>query len=511
MKKQAILFGTLALLWGQAPAQTDTLHIPSMEEVYRQNHWLTDRTPVGQSFNRFDSFSIAEAGYSHQKGNLGNEALPASANTYSIYSESFQKVGKVALYGKLGYKLNQRNNLSWSNMSNHYWQALNLCDSINGNQQSEEYQLSGACSLPVHPHWFVGIRFDYNVLQTSKDTDPRNKNQWADWQLTPGVAYQGKNFRLGASLSYAATKETVEFNTLGSASTVTYPVLVSYPVGFFKTLSRDELVNWHYSGQTAGSVLQAEFTHRSWQLFQQLCGNFTQQSVESDRIKSREEAATNRWQIVYQGVLRKEFTYKRHEWEWQATLNKADNYEPLQQQQPSGIWQTVGKTLRSAHNDSRYNLTYGYYRLRDAWHPLYSIVSGVELYVMKDRLFFHPAEFAQPTHRFTVHSCFTRKFLLPKSMWDITLGGEYGKGGGKLMEEKQLSAEESTPDIKLWQESDRLQQDYLYKTSSRWKAQSSVTYTRTVNARWFVRLSGAYIRQNSYSHKEIGILLGLLF
>lgn len=511
MKRQVMLFTLLVLLWGQAPAQTDTLHIPSMEEVYRQNLWLTDRTPVGQSFNRFHSFSIAEAGYSHQRGNLGNEALPASANTYSIYSESFQKAGKASLYGKLGYKLNKRNRLRWNSMSNQYWQALNLCDSISGNQQSEEYQLSAAGSLPVHPHWFVGIRFDYDVLQTSKDTDPRNKNQWMNWQLTPGIAYQGKNVRLGASLFYSNKRETVESNTMGATSTVTYPVLVSYPVGFFQTLSQDELVNWYYRGQEVGSALQAEFTYPSWLLFQQLSGNFTGQSIESDRIKSREEAKTDRWQIAYQGKLRKGFTHKQHELAWQVTFDKADNYEPMQQQQLSGTWQTVGKTLRSARSNNQYHLTYGYYTLRDAWHPLYSIVSGVHLSVMKEQLFFYPAEFTRPIHRFTVHSTFTRNILLPTSMLDIRLGGEYGKGGGNPMEEKQLSAGESAPDIKLWQKTDRLQQSYLYETSSRWKVQSSITYTRTRNPMWFVCLSGAYIEQNSHSYKEIGIQLGLLF
>ena len=58
---------TLFILWllSAIPvyAQSDSLHIYSMQEVYQQNNWLTGANPVGMSFNRFRSFSVAEVGY----------------------------------------------------------------------------------------------------------------------------------------------------------------------------------------------------------------------------------------------------------------------------------------------------------------------------------------------------------------------------------------------------------------------------------------------------------------
>ena len=55
---------TLFILWllSAIPvyAQSDSLHIYSMQGVYQQNNWLTGANPVGMSFNRFRSFSVAE-------------------------------------------------------------------------------------------------------------------------------------------------------------------------------------------------------------------------------------------------------------------------------------------------------------------------------------------------------------------------------------------------------------------------------------------------------------------
>lgn len=127
-----------------ARAQSDTLRIPSMSEVYQQNCWLSASNPVGLSQNKFSSFSIAEVGYCHSNGNLEKVSLPASANIYSVLSESFQTLGKVSLYGRLGYMQNRNRGQNWNGMTNDYWQSMNLCDSVSGKRNSEMYHLAGA-------------------------------------------------------------------------------------------------------------------------------------------------------------------------------------------------------------------------------------------------------------------------------------------------------------------------------------------------------------------------------
>ena len=231
---------TLFILWllSAIPiyAQSDSLHIYSMQEVYQQNNWLTGANPVGMSFNRFRSFSVAEVGYRFEDGNFGNVSLPASSNKYAVFGESYQTIGNVSLYGKIGYLNNRKQEVNWNGMTGDCWRGINLCDSVSGDQRSEQYQLSGAFSLPVSSHWLMGSRFDYLVDLNAKDADPRNENQWMEWKITPGVGYECGSHRLGASIFYGNRKETVDYQNVGTHTT--YPFFVSYPLGYFKILHR---------------------------------------------------------------------------------------------------------------------------------------------------------------------------------------------------------------------------------------------------------------------------------
>ena len=117
-----------------------------------------------------------------------------------------------------------------------------------------------------------------------------------EWRLTPGVGYLYGNLHLGASLLYVRRKETVNYQNMGSHTT--YPVLVAYPLGFFKTLSWGENVNWYYSGQEVGGALQLHFNSGSFQLYQDISGGAASQTVESDRIKNKKKKAkqiAGRW------------------------------------------------------------------------------------------------------------------------------------------------------------------------------------------------------------------------
>lgn len=488
MKSRGILCILLFSLSMIVSAQTDTLYIPSIKEVYRQNYWLTGANPVRLSFNRFRSFSVAEAGYSHYKGNMGNISIPASADVYSVYSESYQTVNKVSLYGKIGYTQYQNHNQNWNGMTGNYWQSVNLCDSVNGKQRSEQYQLAGGFSLPVYSNWILGGQLDYEVQLTAKDTDPRNKNQWMELQLTPGVGYLYNNVRLGASLLYVRRKETIDYKNMGSHTT--YPVLAAYPLGFFKALSWGENINWYYTSQEIGGALQFDLhSSSSIHIFQEVSGSTSRQTVESDRIHNRKEGETDCWQIAYKGILKKVSPDFRHELEWQASFYHADNFDPIQHQVESNNWQLDGKLLRSTQRKGDYALSYGYYRLRDAWHPYYSIVSGVTYRHMESALLFYPIEYSQPVHRFTVYATFNRNFLLPDALLDLSLGGRYRKGGGSIMNERKLSSDENTPEIPLWQNNNRLQQVFDYETMSCWGLHTSLTYTRSTPFRWFIKAS----------------------
>lgn len=116
----------------------------------------------------------------------------------------------------------------------------------------------------------LGVKADYKVQLTAKDIDPRNKNQWMEWRLTPGVGYLCGNLHLGASLLYVRRKETVDYQNMGSHTT--YPVLVAYPLGFFENLIMGRKCELVLYRQEVGGALQFDLNRGSFQLYRRSVG-----------------------------------------------------------------------------------------------------------------------------------------------------------------------------------------------------------------------------------------------
>ncbi|MEG1563427.1 MAG: hypothetical protein RR365_06835 [Bacteroides sp.] len=499
------------------PESADTLRIPSMEEVQRQNAWLSSsNNPVAVSMNPFHSFSVAEAKYIHYNGNLGWVQQPASSNTYVVHTESFQTFGKVSFYGKLGYKQSRNGQQNWNGMTGNYWKAINLCDSMPGHQQAEQYQLTGAFALPLRQRWLVGASFDYEVQLTAKETDPRNKNQWMGWTLTPGASYLCGAVRLGASLRYASRKETVNLRNMGNH--ISYPIFASYPLAFFKTLPQGEIADWHYTAQEASGALQIAINQTNLVLFQQVSGGILRQRIESDRILNRSEGETDGWQIMYNGELKQHLVHTQHQYRWQASHQRDRNYEPLQRHSNNGPYESYGRLFRSGSETTLIGLQYRYDCMHRAWQPRFSFIASMDYRQQKSSLLFFPQQYTQSLHRFTLHSKLTRSFVLRhEALFEMSVGGCYGKGGGNEFREKQLTSEE-TPDIRLWQVPALRTQAYIYETALRWGIQTSATYSHPMprtSLSWFVQFSGEY-EQSSCSllhtnKKTIAAIIGILF
>lgn len=470
--KRIIAGSLLFLLPVAAWPQRDTIPLFSVEDVYRLNYWLSSANPTSFSYNKFRSFSIVQAGYRHDHGNLGNPVVPVSANRYFADCQSFQQIGKVSLYGKLSYSLKKERQVSLNGMTNAYWQAVHLYDSVSGNRQSEKYRLAGGVSLPLSKRWLIGVRADYDVEQTAKDTDPRHKNQWMAWRLTPGAGYRYGKSRLGISLYYSVKKEEIDYRTIGNQKD--YPILAGYPLGYNKSLPQKESANWHYKGEETGGSFQMDIPLGRSRFFQQVHGNVLNQKVTSNRIQNRKEAGTDGWQMDYKGYLQKQNLHTRHEWTGYILINRFKNYDPLQEQTTSGMWQSYGEVLRSSRQGGFYALKYTYERLDQEQYPTFTFTSGLTYHQTATSLFFYPTEYVRRDNNLTVYSTAIRTLSLKGGQLKLSLGGHY-------------------------------------RTDSQWGFTPSATYTHTTPLSWFVRLTGTHISEKSKTYKKIETHFGWLF
>ena len=517
MKRPVLALIFIALAYVAARGQeADTLAFLSMKEVRQQHVWLSAENPAGLSLNRFRSFSVAQAGYAYQKEDFGIMGRPTSKDTYTVSAESFQRFGNASLYGLISYALHNNRQQSWNSMSGRQWSPVNLADSLPGRQRAEEYNLSGGISHPVGRQWTVGAQFDYQVQLTAKDTDPRNRNQWMEWQLTPGASYRYGNLHLGASLLYAVSKESVSIRNMG-AHTV-YPIFAAYPLAFYRTLPQEGEVNWNYRSRRMGAALQADLSRGSFQLFQQFDASFVHQQVESNRIQNRSEGEADGWQAGYKVILQRQLNYTLHEWNGEVTLRYTRNYDPLQRQPDGGLWQTYGRVLRSTRQEADASLTYRFRRMHDVRHPRYTVAASVHYHRAVSSLFFYPTEYSQPTYRIDARTTFCRHIRLPhNAQLDLSFCLQGGSGGGTLLRESLAPTGQGTPDIPLWQNNLLRQQNFAYETGLRWALHPAVGYTRpfTGNAgSWFIRLTGSYERIHNLpcpNGEEVVAQIGWLF
>lgn len=467
-----ILWSILILCPVAAMPQRDTLPVFSLTDVYRQNYWLLSDNPISLTFNKFHSFSLATAAFSHRNGNPWKPTQPTSANQYSLGCQSFRQMGKISLYGNLSYSLNKARRVSLNGMTNDYWQAVHLYDSISGNRRSEKYRLAGGISLPVAEHWLIGARADYRVEQTAKDTDPRHKNQWMAWQFTPGAGYRYGKTRLGLSLYYSVKKEEIDYRNMGNQRD--YPILIGYPLGYNQSLPQQQSANWHYTGQETGTSLQIDIPLGHFRFFQQIQGKVFNQEVISNRIQNHKEADTDGWQIAYKGHLQRQTQHTRQEWSGYMRVNRFRNYDPLQEQLPSGTWHSQGEVLRSSRQAELYALKYKYERLNKQQYPCFTFLSGILYYQTSSSLFFYPTGDTQSHHHLAIHSTAIRTLSLKRSQLKLSLGGHY-------------------------------------RIPLQWGLNSAITYTRTTPLSWFVRLKGTYISEKSIAYGKIETQFGWLF
>lgn len=490
MMKRWMVWGALICMSVVSYAQSDTVRVLSLREIYRQNIWLSGDNPVGLAFNSFGSFSVAEAGYCYEEGNNGNVSFPVSANKYALSVNSFQTIGKVNLYGGLEYRQSRDRGQNWKGMVNDYWQAANLCDSVTGKRHNEMYHLSGAFSLPLRSHWLIGAKADFRAQTVAKDSDPRNKNEWSEWLLAPGIGYQMDKCAWGISLSYANKKETVDYQNMGAQRT--YPYFVAYPLGFYNTLSGDEAIKWYYNAHEAGGTLQLAVDWQRYRLFLEVGGKLSKQDVESSPVYDYKEAESTVRQINYKGRLQKLLEGRRDEWSCFLSYQYADNYEPVQQQEESGVWKSYGKVLRSTRKSIACGVSYEYVRFDEMGHPSLSVVSGVGYQYKKETLKFYPIEFLQPLHQYALQTQFLRRISLPAAYLDYSVLVRYSIGNGTKLEERNFSSGQESQGLKLWQNTERLQQIYEDMTASRCGVNVTLTYTRKAPLCWFIRCSGLY-------------------
>jgi hypothetical protein len=155
-------------------------------------------------------------GFNLNEGNSHSVFKGKSDQSFDFGSQSFRKINKTYLYGSFNYSKSYEKGLNFSNTND---PAMNypylLADTIgNDTYDREFFKITGIISSSVNNQFDLGLSFDYKVGTASQNRDPRPENKVLHTNISPGVLFKAKHFRLGANLDYGYYNEDIDISVV---------------------------------------------------------------------------------------------------------------------------------------------------------------------------------------------------------------------------------------------------------------------------------------------------------
>ena len=220
----AFLVICIAATTAQAQQEKALFTLDRMEWI---NPWLRTSNAAGLSGNAaflsdtVKGFNDASASGSIAAGGYKNIYEAERMLTGALGIDSYMKLKRVFLHGKVGYRYEYGTDHTWRGLVDPYEMPFMVADSIPGNISNEIYSLEAGIGIPLKNGWSIGMDAAYNASILAKHKDLRNKNTYMEFDITPGVSYTGKLFRIGFNLGFSRNTEKIEYMQV-DASTEKY-------------------------------------------------------------------------------------------------------------------------------------------------------------------------------------------------------------------------------------------------------------------------------------------------
>jgi len=209
-----LFFGSIANATGQKAVKP--YNLLTFSQIDAGSPWLQSGNAAGlsQMAELFPSELKLEFGQTD--GDFHSIFKGQSDQSFNFSSRSFRKINRTYLYGSICYKKSYEKNLNFSNTNE---PSMNypylLADTIgNDTYDREFFKLEGIMSSPVNSKLDWGVSFDYQVGVASQNRDPRPENKVLQINLSPGLLFKIKHFKLGTNLTYGYYNEDIDVSVL---------------------------------------------------------------------------------------------------------------------------------------------------------------------------------------------------------------------------------------------------------------------------------------------------------
>ena len=469
------LYGYLSL--PTASAQSIITQTSTFQEI---NPWLSGANAAGLAYNPDLQFSIAQTAYHFTKGDFKTPTEAPNLHGFTINSQSYRKLGRIFLYGNIGYYMENHRQRRWNAMLQPKEHLISFGDSLSGTQQNETYNFCGKIAVPLNSNWKIGGLLEYNARSNKRRTDPRNNNKQTDILFSPSLIYTHGRFKIGANFIFHRIVEEVTYTSLDPEIR---EAQAYFPLWFYTNENISSGLNSTrtYRDQRCGGALQCHLKTNHWEWFNEFQYSGSTENIDILIARNIRAGETERREFNYSGMLRFG-SQLRHTFSPRYHFLSKTGYEILQGTSESAAaskYEDYGRTRRSNITTHDAQLSYVLSKPDDSFVNRWAIQSEIGYRQENTKFFIYPASFEQPITNLSFASGYERRISIQKSLLEIAIRIGYTTGHGTLP--KAVNSENGNPEIKISQNRNLLLEDFQVQTAKRLSGKLFLQYTRPVS------------------------------
>ncbi|MEG0518179.1 MAG: hypothetical protein RR555_04845 [Bacteroidales bacterium] len=455
----------------------------SFDRIESKAPWLLSSNGAGLVYNTIEkSFSNVEAYYNNVSGDYKNYNEAKSIDNIGLETKSYTKLKNLYFYGSFNYDYAIKKDQTWLGTTYENTNLNPILDSIPGKNIREAYRLKSKVAYKISDLFSIGAAFNYETATSAKRTDGRNKNEFSNLFVSPGISFTTKYLNVGLNLSYGHNAENVQYEYYGEIMNKN----LCYMEGLFMYVSSpyaSSLVTMRrYEKDIFGGALQLEFKLGGFTFYHNLRIDSGKENDYEDQMFKKKYAMVSTLNYDYFGELKYSAACMdnsiriRYSSQEDLSYGISNNYEQVPNDPNSWEYYEYGKSLRYMAQLQQYGIEYhGFIKKNEYLSKIdFTIGYNYTKSDKKEKIF--PSEYEQNNNVSDFYASIRKNFVYGNNIIRFNLCGGIAKGeGNPLIENNPLT----TGALKL--NKGVLAQDYIYRVSDHYRIGGGVNYSYVIN------------------------------
>lgn len=455
----------------------------SFERIEEMSPWLVSPNGAGLVYNKAEN-NLSNVGgyYNNISGDYRNYNQAKGIDNFGLQTQSYTRIKNLYFYGSFHYDYAVRKDQAWLGTTYENTNINPMLDSIPGKNIREAYILNAKVAYKFSDLFAGGVLFRYNAATSAKKTDGRNRNDFSDLYVSPGISFTTAYLNIGLNLNYGHIAEKAEYKYLGEVTNK----YLCYMEGLFmyntSFVNVSTVTARRYEKNIFGGGAQLELKAGNFSFYNSLNVNFCKENDYEDTELKRRYARVENLTYDYTGILKYsgdkmdnslQVKYANTE---DLSYNIVSNYEPVPGTLNQWEFYEYGSVLR--YTSVLRNLTAEYrgFVKKNEYVSKVDFTLGFGYSNLERIEKVYPAEYRQENKVLDYYANVNKNFLFGSNILKVSLRGGFSNGSGE-----PLTAENPLTTGMLRLNTGVLAHDYAYRVSDSYRVGAGVDYSYIIN------------------------------